>query len=80
MTTLATPVASFTSLRASALRIDSVTSDMDALASHMSHCSRTSGRFLRFHAAMESMQAVARPRMVTAAVAGILLLAIVAIV
>ncbi len=42
-----------------------VSSDFSALASHMHACRRSHGRMHRVHAALETMHALASPRVVT---------------
>ncbi len=42
-----------------------VSSDFMALASHMSECERSRGRFFTLHAVLETLHAVTAPRLVT---------------
>ncbi len=42
-----------------------VSSDFVALASHMTDCQRSRGRFFMLHAALETLHAVTAPRIVT---------------
>lgn len=44
---------------------DLVASDFMALASHMSACNRSRGRFFSLRATLESLHALTAPRMVT---------------
>lgn len=44
-----------------------VSSDFLALASHMDDCQRSRGRFFGLHAALETLHAMASPRIVTSA-------------
>ena len=44
-----------------------VTSDFSALASHMNACQRSRGRWFTLRAALESLHAMASPRIVTTA-------------
>ena len=44
-----------------------VSSDFSALASHMSACQRSQGRFFQLRAALEFVHAYASPRIVTTA-------------
>ena len=44
---------------------DLVTSDFMALASHMTACKRSRGRFFSLRATLEALHALAAPRMVT---------------
>ena len=59
---------------------DFVSTDTAALASHMDHCASNRSRFFGLHAALELAQAVVSSRMVTAAIVGAVLLAMVGIV
>ena len=45
-----------------------VTSDFTALASHMSACKQSRGRFFSLRATLESLHALTAPRMVTTGV------------
>ena len=44
-----------------------VTSDISALASHMNDCQRSRGRWFALRASLESLHAMASPRIVTTA-------------
>jgi len=46
---------------------DFVSSDFSELASHMSACNRSHGRFFQLRATLESLHAVASPRIMTSA-------------
>ena len=46
---------------------DFVSTDIAALASHMSHCANSRSRFFGFRAVLESAHSLVLPRMVTAA-------------
>ncbi len=46
---------------------DYVSSDFLILASHMDDCQRSRGRFFGLHAALETLHAMASPRIVTSA-------------
>mgnify|MGYP000282311889 FL=1 len=59
---------------------DFVTTDTAALASHMDHCASKRSRFFGLHAAFELAHAVVFSRMVTAALIGVVLLAVIGIV
>lgn len=74
MTTLPTP--STTLLRSS----DFVSTDTAALASHMDHCASKRSRFFGVHAALELVHSVVFSRMVTAALAAVVVLALIGIV
>ena len=60
--------------------LDFVSTDTAALASHMSHCASTRGRFFGWHALVESAHSVLFPRMVTAAVLSVVLLGVISTV
>ena len=55
---------------------DFVSSDMAALALHMNECAKTRSRFFGLHAALELGHAMLTPRIVTAAVIAVVLLAV----
>jgi hypothetical protein len=74
MTTLTTPIAF---IQPSA---DFVSTDTAALASHMSRCASKRSRFFGLHAALELAHTVVFQRMVTAALIGVVLLAVTGIV
>lgn len=59
---------------------DFVSTDTAALASHMDHCASQRSRFFNVQAAFELGKSVVFPRMVTVAVVGVALLAMVGIV
>ena len=59
---------------------DFVSTDTAALASHMNHCASKRSRFFGLQAAFELAKAVVFSRMVTAAVIGMILLAVMGIV
>lgn len=42
-----------------------VSSDFSALASHMTECERSRGRFFTLHAVLETLHALTAPRLVT---------------
>jgi hypothetical protein len=68
-------LASFSS--ASAHQVpDFVSTDTASLALHMDHCASTRSRFFGLHAMLESVHALVFPRMVTAAVIAVVLLAV----
>lgn len=48
-----------------ALNNELVSSDFVALASHMTECQRSRGRFFTLRSALETLHAVAAPRLVT---------------
>lgn len=51
----------------SADRTDFVSTDAANLASHMDHCAGAHSRFFALHSALQSVQSVVCPRIVTAA-------------
>ena len=59
---------------------DFVSSDTAALASHMNSCANTQSRFFGVYAALESAHGAVSARMVTAAVAGLILLGVAGII
>ena len=59
---------------------DFVSTDIAALASHMGHCASKRSRFFGVHAALELAHSVVFSRVVTAALLGIVVLAVIGIV
>ena len=59
---------------------DFVSTDIAALASHMSHCANSRSRFFSFRAALESAHSLVLPRMVTAALLAVVVMGIVGMI
>ena len=59
---------------------DFVSTDIAALASHMSHCANSRSRFFGFRAALESAHSLVFPRMVTAALLAVVVMGVVGII
>ena len=59
---------------------DFVSTDIAALASHMSHCANSRSRFFGFRAALESAHSLVLPRMVTAALLAVVVTGIVGMI
>ena len=61
-------------------KVDFVSGDFDALASHMRHCARARGRWFAVRSHLQQVRSVAAGRIVTmACVAGVLALGLFAI-
>ena len=59
---------------------DFVSRDIAALASHMNSCASTRGRFFGVYAALESAHGAVCARLVTAAVAGLIVLGVIGLI
>ena len=59
---------------------DFVSTDIAALASHMSHCAHSRSRFFGFRAALDSAHSLVLPRMVTAALLAIVVMGVVGMI